>query len=197
MGVVDDAGKIAGKVRSKGEEVKYQTDMATRPAPVPVPQKPSPADRVNPKGKYGDKTPEQRIDVKDYLKPLGSMPSYKHGTGYVPKTGPAMLHEGEAVIPKEANTMDAKAAMAGIMGKSKPPKKIHKITTHKTDDGKMIHTHMHHHPQHHPDETHVSNNLQEAQDHMAAQEPNMSAQPPEMPQAGAPEAGAAGPMPGM
>jgi hypothetical protein len=86
--------------------------------------------------------------------------------------------------------MDAMTAMAGITGKAKPAKKIHKITTHKTDDGKMIHTHQHHHPAHHPDETHVSNNIGEAQAHMAAQEPNMAAQAPAMPEAGAPAAGA-------
>jgi len=91
--------------------------------------------------------------------------------------------------------MNASDAMAGITGKkATPEKKIHKITTHKTDDGKMIHTHQHHHPEHHPNETHVSNNIGEAQSHMAAQEPNMSAQAPAMPEAGA---GPLGPMPGM
>ena len=121
--------------------------------------------------------------------------SYKTGTSFVPKTGPAILHKGEAVIPKEKNFMNAADAMAGITGKkSVPEKKIHKITTHKTDDGKMIHTHQHHHPEHHPNETHVSNNIGEAQAHMATQEPNMSAQAPAMPDAGGP---AAGPTPGM
>lgn len=86
--------------------------------------------------------------------------------------------------------MNASEAMAGITGSAKPPKKIHKITTHKTDDGKMIHTHMHHHSNHHPDETHVSNDIGEAQDHLAAQAPNMTAQAPPMPEAGAPAAGA-------
>jgi hypothetical protein len=33
----------------------------------------------------------------------GKLPSYKHGTDYVPKTGPAMLHKGEKVVPKEEN----------------------------------------------------------------------------------------------
>lgn len=116
--------------------------------------------------------------------------SYKFGTNFVPKTGLALLHKGEKVTPaKENSMMNASDAMAGLMSKAKPEKKIHKITTHKTDDGKLIHTHMHHHANHHPDETHVSNNLGEAQDHMAAQEPNMSAQPPAMPEASA--------MPGM
>jgi len=28
------------------------------------------------------------------------MPSYQHGTDYVPQTGPAFLHAGEMVIPE-------------------------------------------------------------------------------------------------
>lgn len=36
------------------------------------------------------------------------IPSYKHGTDYVPKTGPAILHEGEAVVPKEKNMAKVK-----------------------------------------------------------------------------------------
>lgn len=31
------------------------------------------------------------------------IPSYKEGTNYVPHTGPAILHEGEAVVPKDKN----------------------------------------------------------------------------------------------
>lgn len=89
--------------------------------------------------------------------------------------------------------MKAKEAMAGIVGKSKkPPKKIKEIRTRKTDDGKYVHTHLHHHPEHHADETHVSEDLKGAQQHLAEQEPNMAAQPPEMapPEQGQPEGGA-------
>lgn len=180
--------ELAGKsdmLRQAKTALSDNTSAAPSPAPAP---KASSADRISPKAKYGDKSREKRMDVREAMKPLGS---FKQGTSHVPQTGMYKLHEGEAVIPKEANTMDAKTAMAGITGKAKPAKKIHKIVTHKTDDGKLIHTHLHHHPQHHPDETHVSNNMADAQAHMAAQEPNMSAQPPEMPEA------PAGPTPGM
>lgn len=38
----------------------------------------------------------------------GRLPSYKHGTDYVPKTGPAVLHKGEKVVPKEENVTEKK-----------------------------------------------------------------------------------------
>lgn len=65
-----------------------------------------------------------------------------------------------------------------ISGK-KPAKKIHKIETKMSHDGKMIHTHMHHFPEHHADETHVSNNMDEMQKHMSDNMPNMTANPPD------------------
>jgi hypothetical protein len=183
----ESEGEAVRAHRQAMEELNPRTPVAeptkstpSAPALAPwesVKKKPAPA---------GEKPMYQK--ATEWAKPLGS---YKSGTSHVPKTGVYKLHEGEAVIPKEKNTMNALDAMAGITGKAKPPKKIHKITTHKSDDGKMIHTHQHHHPAHHPDETHVSNNMKEATDHMAAMEPNMSAQPPEMPAPGA-DAGASG-----
>jgi len=201
MGILDDTLKkvkdTAGAITSTVDEYKglgkeYQAKAnqvkpaAAAPA-TPAASKPAAAAAGK---RYGDKAGEQRIDVKDMLKPLGS---FKEGTSHVPRTGVYTLHEGEAVIPKEQN-MNSKEAMAGITGKGKPEKKIHKIVTHKTDDGKLIHTHLHHHPSHHPEETHVSNNIDEAQAHMGAMEPQMSAQAPPMPEPGA-GAGAA-PTPG-
>lgn len=94
-----------------------------------------------------------------------AIPSYKKGTGYVPKTGPAVLHKGEAVVPKEKNNMDWSKA---ITGSAKPKKEIKHIITKKTHDGKLMHTHVHHSPEHHPDETHVSNTSKEMQGHMDA-----------------------------
>ena len=49
-----------------------------------------------------------------------SMPSYKHGTSYVPKDGPALLHKGEIVVSKESNmehTPEEKAHFARSMHK--------------------------------------------------------------------------------
>jgi len=190
------AAKAAGDAQTEnlGKELGAKADMMsqarkalsgdTTPAAA-APAKKAPV--VDSGKRYGDNPREKRMDVREALRPLGS---FKTGTDYVPKTGMYKLHEGEAVKTKEENAMDATTAMEKITGKKGvPEKKIHKITTHKTDDGKMIHTHQHHHPAHHPDETHVSNNIGEAQDHLAAQEPNMSAQAPAMPEAG--------PTPGM
>lgn len=208
MGVLDKAKTAISNVRSAidtgnketeglGNELRAKSDMiraARGESGTPAAPTPKPAPKTDSGARYGDRPGEKRLDVTEALKPLGS---FKTGTPYVPKTGNYTLHEGEAVVPKEKNTMNASDAMAGITGKAKPPKKIHKITTHKSDDGKMIHTHQHHHPAHHPDETHVSNNMKEATDHMTAMEPNMSAQPPEMPAPGADTeaAGAAGASP--
>ena len=194
MGVLDAVAKKAQDVKDavsstvseyKGLGKEFQgkasqmsdSAPAAKPAAAAAPAKPAPAAK-----KYGSGPGEKRIDVTDMVKPLGS---YEKGTPYVPKTGIYQLHEGEAVTPKEKNPMNAMDAMSKIAGKqAKPEKKIHKITTHKTDDGKLIHTHMHHHSNHHPDETHVSNNIDEAQEHMAAMEPQMSAQAPPMPEQG-------------
>ncbi len=207
MGMLDDAmkkvkdtvGGVASTVdeyKGIGKEYQAKADQSqTRPGTSKG--LPAPTPKTDSGKRYGDaegqKRGEKRYDVTDMLKPLGSL---KKGTPRVPRTGVYTLHEGEAVIPKEKN-MNAKEAMAGITGKAaaKPEKKIHKIVTHKTDDGKLIHTHLHHHPMHHPDETHVSNNIDEAQEHLGTQEPNMAAQAPPMPEPGAAPGGT--PTPGM
>ncbi len=181
--VKDDLAATSAEYTGLGKEYAgkaSQMSGGSKPAPAAAAK---PAPKVDTGKRYGSGPGEKRIDVSGMTKPLGS---FKTGTPYVPKTGIYKLHEGEAVTPKESNTMNASDAMAKIMGKSaKPEKKIHRIITHKTDDGKLIHTHQHHHSNHHPDETHVSNDLGEAQDHMAAMEPQMSAQAPPMPEAGA------------
>lgn len=204
MGVLDNAKAAVSKIKSDidtgnketeglGNELRAKSDMmraargeSDAPATPAPKSEPASWEHIKRAVPPGEKPMYQK--ATEWAKPLGS---FKQGTSHVPKTGVYKLHEGEAVIPKEKNTMNAADAMAGITGKAKPPKKIHKITTHKSDDGKLIHTHQHHHAAHHPDETHVSNNMKEATDHMAAMEPNMSAQPPEMPVPGA-DAGASG-----
>lgn len=113
--------------------------------------------------------------------------SYKHGTDYVPKTGPALLHRGEKVVPAKENKMDP---FAGITkGDKKPKKEIKDMVLSKSHNGKHIMTHKHHHPEHHPDETHVLSDMAELHGHMDdhAGTPNAGE--------AAPADGAAGPAP--
>src|SRR5882672_9732 len=141
----------------------YKAAMEPKPAPVKPFGKTMDVDKVNPKGKYGDRPGEKRIDTSEMLKKL---PSYKHGTDYVPKTGPAVLHKGERVVPAKDNMKNMYSKVTE--GDGKPPKKVKEIHTSKTHDGKYLHRHVHHHSMHHPDETHVSNDAKEMAEHMAA-----------------------------
>jgi hypothetical protein len=93
------------------------------------------------------------------------LPSYKHGTDYVPKTGPAILHKGEKVVPKEKN-MDAYAKIHE--GEKKPKKEIKRIIHTKMHDGKVHTTHEHHHPEHHGDEHFAHSTSDEMKAHMDA-----------------------------
>lgn len=141
-------------------------------------------DKFNPRAKYGDKPGEKRINVSDMIKPL---PSYKKGTKYVPKTGPAILHEGEAVIPKKDNKM--KNAYSKITEHDgKPPKKIKEIRTRASASGGHIHEHHHHHPEHHPMEEHTTADDKAMTDHMTANAggDGMTATPPPAGPAGMP-----------
>jgi len=46
--------------------------------------------------------------------PTISLPSYQHGTPYVPETGLALLHKGEAVIPAGQNTYNQQKSYSSI-----------------------------------------------------------------------------------
>lgn len=142
-------------------------------------------------------------------------PSYKDGTDFVPKTGDAKLHKGEAVLKKEDadkyreakvknNPMASVADELG--GKSeKPAKEIKHIIVRKgkTKDGKHVnvHTHVHTHPQHHPDEEHVTEGNDGLVNHMLDHqgEPNPGEAEADAGQSGIPGAaptGGAMPTPG-
>jgi hypothetical protein len=99
---------------------------------------------------------------------MSRMPSFKHGTDYVAKTGPAKLHKGEAVLNKnDADKLrDAKGsnmashfdAVSDSLGgdHGKPAKHIKEIRTRKGKGGGFIHEHHHTHPDSHPMEEHTS-----------------------------------------
>jgi|SRR6266850_1540693 len=152
----DQAQDLAVKQANIDE---YQSSMQT-PASEPKPAAKSPKDRVGSKP-YGSRPGEQRIDVSGMTKKL---PSYEDGVESVPEDGPAMLHEGEKVVPEVQNP-DSEAKpetrMKGAMGGKKKlaakkgsKKKSHKITVHKSANGGVVLEHhfdggkseMHHHP---------------------------------------------------
>jgi len=210
MAGADPQGDTATEL---GERIKAgaQGEQALHPEwSTPQAEKIGPAPAINPKARYGDKKGEMRPE--EFLKKnpdlnMPKLPSYKDGTNYVPKTGPAMLHEGEAVVPKDKNMKHMDKAMEGLGGMHKPKKEIHKMEISKSHNGKHMVTHKHHHPEHHPDETHVMDDLKGLQDHMATHAGDgapegspdaaqMTAAPSPMPQAsGAPMGGPAGPAP--
>ena len=146
-------------------------------------------------------------------KPTGPMPKYHKGTDYVPKTGPAVLKKGEAVLnPKEAaehrankgtdmKHMDSVASELG--GKSdKPKKEIKEVRTRKGKSGGYIHEHHHTAPEHHPMEEHTSSDQDGMMAHMMEHmgTPNPGEAEADAGQGGAPAAGApaaAGAVPGM
>jgi hypothetical protein len=101
---------------------------------------------------------------------------YKKGTSYVPKTGKAILHEGEAVIPKEKNNPMglAEAALAHPDRETpkKPAKRIKEIRTRKAKSGGYIHEHHHTSPEH-PMEEHTSADDAGMLSHMEANAPEM------------------------
>ncbi len=185
--------------------------MPTTPAPKstagaePVKIK---SDLVNPNGVFGTRGGEKRIDTKNMTKQLG-MPSYKHGTDFVPETGPAMLHKGEKVTPAKENMKNNMYSKI-TEGDAKPKKEIKEMRVKKTHDGKHVVTHVHHHPMH-EDETHVADTAKDLAAHMAAhaggagsdgapagggddQMAQLTASPSPAP---APAAGGAAPQPGM
>ena len=134
----------------------------------------------------------------------GKMPKFHKGTDYVPKTGPAILKKGEAVLnnkdaAKHREAKMSKGTLASVSdelsGKAaKPKKEIKHIITKKAADGKNhIHTHVHTHPEHHPDEDHVSQGNDGLASHMLEHmgTPNPGEADADAGQSGIPAAGAA------
>ena len=157
------AGKGAGKGEGKGKGASAGKEPDTgdkRPHVYNI--------SIDATGRSGDATGAE---------PDGDeAPSYEKGTSHVPKTGPAILHEGEAVTPKDKNMADIKDKMlASLSGDDKKPKKeIKEMHVRKTANGKHIVKHVHHHPEHHPDEEHAMDDMSALHQHMDdhAGEPN-------------------------
>jgi hypothetical protein len=185
----DESAGIDAKNKFIDEYKKATEPVKAAPA---TPTSTASMDKVN-TGKYGSKPGENRIDVSNMTKPLGS---YKDGTDYVPKTGNYKLHEGEAVKSKKENMLDhLKDALAGAEKPEKPKKEIKAIHTRKVKgkDGKSsyIHEHHHTHPEVHPMEEHVSADHDSMIEHMMQHmgEPNEGENEAEAGQSGIEEQG--------
>jgi hypothetical protein len=144
---------------------------------------------------------DKRPDLS--AKPQPKTPSYKDGTDYVPKTGKALLHKGEAVLNKddaskhrEAKGMTAKYDVADELGgkkETKPKKEIkHMHIKHAANGGHII-KHEHTHPEHHPDEEHTTKTDDELASHVLQ---NMGTPNPGEAEADAGQSGIPGAAPG-
>ena len=144
------------------------------------------------------------------------MATYHKGTDYVPKTGPAVLKKGEAVLnPKDADDYRKakgkgmakkdvyEAASKGLGGKSSskaPKKEVKEIRTRKGASGGFIHEHHHANPEHSMEE-HTTPNQDAMVAHMLQHmgTPNPGEAEADAGQGGVPDAGGApagGPPPG-
>ncbi len=211
--------KIAGDVSAKP-----QRDAASNTWSDMVNKVKSTASGMSDSLKSGLKEAGSELhDALDFSKPAPetpkpATPKYHKGTDYVPKTGPAILKKGEAVLNnkdaedyRQGKPMKASDAMKGaseaLGGKEKTPKKeISHIVTKKAHSGGYVHEHHHKSPEHHPMETHISPDQDSMAEHMMQHmgEPNPGEAEAEAgpaaggaampPAAGAP---AAAPTPGM
>jgi hypothetical protein len=176
-----DTGALANKANMIDEYKNSLVTPSSQPkaAPKPLGDTP-PVDKVGqkPYGKQGKG--EKKIDTEKMRKPLGAMPSYKDGVDSVPEDGPAMLHEGEKVVP-EAENADSQKRVKSALGGDKPKqlkakkgskKQVHKITVHRAANGGVVLEHhmgdgskneMHHHPDFDGAVNHMREHFQDSQ----------------------------------
>jgi len=144
--------------------------------------------------------PQQTAPKGSPAKPPSKMPKYHKGTDFVPKTGPAILKKGEAVLNNK-DAAEHRAMKHGMEGaaselgghEAKPKKEIKHIVTKKAKSGGYIHEHHHTHPEHHPMEEHVSKDQDGMMAHMMEHmgEANPGEAEADAGQSGVPAAGAA------
>lgn len=156
-----DTGSLAEKANQIDAYKSSLVTPSSQLKSVPLGKTPV-VDKVGQKP-YGQQNKgEKRINTDEMRKPLGSLPSYKDGVDSVPKDGPAMLHEGEKVVPEEKNADSQKRVKSALGGdgpkqlkaKKGSKKQVHKITVHRAANGGVVLEHhmgdgdseMHHHP---------------------------------------------------
>ena len=114
----EDVSSVASGLRARAQNVSDYNNQVpggllggavqSNPQPTPVDQGSSPKDKVNPKGKYGDRKGEKRIDTSSMTKPLG----LKKGASKIKKARIVKVHKGEAVVPA---SRQKKAAKSGLL----------------------------------------------------------------------------------
>ena len=131
------------------------------------------------------------------------IPKFHEGTDYVPKTGPAILKKGEAVLnnkdaAKHREAKMSKGTLASVSdelsGKAaKPKKEIKSMHIKKAANGGHIIRHEHTHPEHHPDEEHTTKTDDQLASHVLQNmgTPNPGEAEADAGQSGIPAAGAA------
>jgi hypothetical protein len=171
---------VGGAINKAVDFVKSQdtpTPSTPDAGPRPTAKQLGWADQPAPK-----KTTPAPVPTKKPAPSPTPAPKYHKGTDYVPKTGPAVLKKGEAVLnTKDADKLrtakgkgmskdSAMKSVADELGGKKeaaPKKEIKHIVTRKAAGGKShIHTHVHHNSTAHPDEEHVTTGDDAMAEHM-------------------------------
>ena len=156
--VAPTSGEAAGIKAKKDNVDQYMKAVGQQtPEAPPAPSVSSNADKLHPTSKFGDRPGEKRLDIEHM--------SFKDGTTHVPKTGMALVHKGEAVVPAGENPMNKSWGDAVKTGK-KPKKELSHMVVipHKNGSHTVVHHHMA--PEHHGPETHGISNMDDLHAHM-------------------------------
>lgn len=155
------ASEEAG-LRVKADTIKRYTDaVAQRPEDVKAIPATENVDKIKPDAKFGDRPGERRPGTGPY-----GMPSYKDGVAVVPKTGPAMLHKNEAVVPAKDNPMSGTFDLVKGKRQRKAKKELEHMRVRKAKSGGMIVEHHYTNPGDHKMEEHVMKDLGALHSHM-------------------------------
>jgi hypothetical protein len=150
----------AAGIKAKAANVaEYMKAVSGEPAEVKALPATANVDKVGPRAKFGDRPGERRPG------PDG-MPSYKDGVAVVPKTGPAMLHKNEAVVPAKDNPMSGTFDLVKGKRQRKAKKELEHMRVRKAKSGGMIVEHHYTNSGDHKMEEHVMKDLGALHSHM-------------------------------
>jgi hypothetical protein len=163
-GIGPELGEKARSMNTARQALGTGDAPAAPKAPVGAPSPMKPV-----KGPYGSQPGEKRIDVKDMVKPLGTM----HKGGTVQKTGPYVLKAGEKVLSpeqhdhlKSAMSLASSALSHEPEQDSEPKKIIRAMHIRKAADGTHVIEHHHEMSHLHPMEEHTAGSTDELHDHI-------------------------------